>query len=319
MAMRKNLMWKIVLFIVVLLRYSVAQAAGKETKSQEVPGLPFSIEDSLIRPLRQLVNKDMQLSLERHLKKNKKWSRLIAKKKMAVGLVDLSDPYKIKFARVNGAVMMYAASLPKLAVLLAAAQSLEDHTLKETPEVLHDMRIMISQSDNHAATRMIDRLGFERIKQVLTNPHYELYDPKNGGGLWVGKRFAKTGRRYPDPLMGISHGASVTQVCRFYYLLAMGKLVNRERSEQMLEILKDPELHHKFVNTLDKIAPTAELYRKSGTWRNWHADSALVWGTVWRRYIVAALVEDPNGEKILRDLIPVIEDILKTQDKITSN
>ena len=316
--MRKNLMWKLALLVVVLFGYSDAQTTDKETPVQEIPTLPFSLEDSQIRPLRQLVNKDMQQALEKQLQKNKAWAKLISRKKMAVGLVDLSDAYHVKFARVNGSVMMYAASLPKLAILLAAAQSLEDGTLKETPEVLHDMRIMISQSDNAAATRMIDRMGLERIDQVLTNPHYELYDPQKGGGLWVGKRFAKTGRRYPDPLMGISHGASVTQVCRFYYLLAMGKLVNRERSEQMLEILKDPELHHKFVNTLDKIAPAAELYRKSGTWRNWHADSALVWGTVWRRYIVAALVEDPNGEKILRDLIPVIEEILKSQDNITS-
>jgi beta-lactamase class A len=316
--MFKHLMWKLVLLVAVLLGYSNAQITDEETRDQETPALPFSLEDSRIRPLRQLVNKDMQQALEGRLQKNKAWAKLISKKKMAVGLVDLSDPYNVKFARVNGAVMMYAASLPKLAILLAAAQSLQDGTLTETPEVLHDMRIMISQSDNAAATRMIDRMGLERIDQVLMNPHYELYDSKKGGGLWVGKRFAKTGKRYPDPLMGISHGASVTQVCRFYYLLAMGKLVNRERSEQMLEILKDPELHHKFVNTLDKIAPEAELYRKSGTWRNWHADSALVWGTVWRRYIVAALVEDPNGEKIMRELIPIVEEILKSQDNITS-
>lgn len=316
--MRKKSMWKMALLVVVLFRYLDAQTPNKGTQDPEIPALPFSLEDSQIHPLRQLVNKNMQQSLEKQLKKNRKWARLIAKKKMAVGLVDLSDSYHVKFARVNGDVMMYAASLPKLAILLAAAQSLEDGTMKESPEVLHDMRIMISQSDNAAATRMIDRMGLERIDDVLTNPHYELYDPQRGGGLWVGKRFAKTGRRYPDPLMGISHGATVTQVCRFYYLLAMGKLVNRERSEQMLEILKDPELHHKFVNTLDKIAPTADLYRKSGTWRNWHADSALVWGTVWRKYIVAALVEDPNGEKIMRELIPVVEEILKSQNRITS-
>lgn len=308
----------LVLLVVVLFGYSNTQTTDKETQDQQIPVLPFSLEDSRILPLRQLVNKDMQQALEKQLQKNKAWAKLISRKKMAVGLVDLSDPYNVKFARVNGSVMMYAASLPKLAILLAAAQSLEDGTLEETPEVFHDMRIMISQSDNAAATRMIDRMGLERIDQVLTNPHYELYDPKKGGGLWVGKRFAKTGKRYPDPLMGISHGASVTQVCRFYYLLAMGKLVNRERSEQMLDILKDPELHHKFVNTLDRIAPKAELYRKSGTWRNWHADSALVWGTVWRRYIVGALVEDPNGEKIMRELIPVVEEILKSQDHVNS-
>ena len=280
--------------------------------------LPFSIPDEKIVPLRQLVDEDLQKKLEASLKKNKTWTKLIKKKKMAVGLVDVSDPYHVKFARVNGSEMMYAASLPKLAILLAAAQALEDGSLAESPQVLDDMHEMIGQSDNRAATRLIDLLGFARIESTLTDTKYELYDPEYGGGLWVGKRYAKKGKRYPDPIMGLSHGASVTQVCRFYYLLAMGKLVNRHRSEQMLSILADPELHHKFVITLDQLAPQAKLFRKSGTWRNWHSDSILVWGPVWRRYILVALIEDKNGEKILRQLVPVIENVLKTKSEARS-
>ena len=275
------------------------------------PDLPFHIPDDKIVPLRTLIDKDLQKRLETVLKKNKTWAKLLGKKKMAVGLVDISDPYHVKFAQVNGDEMMYAASLPKLAVLLAAMQSLEDGSVRETDKVLQDMREMISQSDNQAATRLIDKLGFEKIEHVLTDPRYELYDPDHGGGLWVGKRYAKKGKRFPDPLMGLSHGASVTQVCRFYYLLAMGKLVNPERSAQMLAVMADPELHHKFVNTLDHLAPEAKLYRKSGTWRNWHSDSILVWGPVWRRYILVALLEDKNGEKILRELVPSVENVLK--------
>lgn len=281
------------------------------------PDLPLSVTNSPIRPLRQLLNRDFQRSLEYNLKQNKVWARLISKKKMAVGLVDINNPADVKFARINGNVMMYAASLPKLAILLAAFQSFEDGTLKETNEVLEDLRIMISVSDNEAATRLIDLLSFEKIESVLTNPRYELYDTRRGGGLWVGKRYAKAGKRYPDPLRGLSHGATVTQVCRFYYLLAMGRLVNRERSKQMLEILADPELHHKFVNSYDQITSDAKLYRKSGTWRKWHSDSVLIWGPVWRRYIVAALVEDLDGEHILRDLIMTIDNLMKSQMNIT--
>lgn len=287
-------------------------------QSSVEPDLPFSVPEDQIRPLRQLLNSDLQKSLEKHLKQHKVWARLIAKKKMAVGLVDISHPDNVRFARVNGNVMMYAASLPKLAILLAAFQAIEDGTLEETRKVSDDMRIMISQSDNPAATRMIDRLGLKKIESVLTDPRYELYDTRWGGGLWVGKRFAKYGKRYPDPVTGLSHGATVTQVCRFYYLLAMGRLVNRERSKQMLDILSDPEIHHKFVNTFDDIVPDAKLYRKSGTWKQWHSDSVLVWGPVWRRYIVAALIEDPNGEHILRDLVLTVEEVLKSQSQVQS-
>jgi len=277
------------------------------------PELPLAVPSAHIRPLRDSVDPAMQKRLEARLKSDKTWARLIANGKMAVGLVDLSDPERIRFARVNGDRMMYAASLPKLAILLAAADGLERGTLQESPQVLDDMQQMIRVSDNGAATRMIDRIGFDSIAAVLQNPDYELYDPEHGGGLWVGKAYAKRGKRYPDPLMGISHGASVTQVCRFYYLLAMGRLVSRERSVQMLEMLRDPQLHHKFVNTYDRLAPGAVLYRKSGTWKTYHADSVLVWGPVWRRYIVVGLIDDRNGEQILRNLVPAVESVLESR------
>ena len=41
-----------------------------------------------------------------------------------------------------------------------------------------------------------------------------------GGGLWVGKRYAAAGKRLPDPMNGLSHGATVEQVSRF--LLPLG-------------------------------------------------------------------------------------------------
>ena len=282
-------------------------------------GLPFTIDQNQVKPLRQLLNPQLQKNLDTVLRSNKKWNYLISRKKMAVGLVDISDPQNIKFARVNGDVMMYAASLPKLAILFAAYQAFEDSSLEETPEILDDIHLMIARSDNAAATRMIDCIGFTKIQKTLMDPKYELYDMKRGGGLWVGKRYAKTGVRIPDPLMGISHGATVTQVCRFYYLLAIGRLINRERSIQMLEMLVDPELHHKFVNTYDHLVPDAKLYRKSGTWQKWHADSVLIWGPVWRRYILTALVESEDGESICRNLIPSVESVLRNMDTKTIN
>ena len=69
------------------------------------------------------------------LGQNKLWQSLINKKRMAVGVVDLSDPLQPRFARVNGRTMMYAASLPKIAILLAAYVCFEDGTLQETPEI----------------------------------------------------------------------------------------------------------------------------------------------------------------------------------------
>ena len=124
--------------------------------SEVDPDLPFSIDDTHIKPLHQLVDKKLQDGLEKQINKNKTWQGLVRRKRMAVGVVDISDPYNARFARLNGDHMMYAASLPKLAILLAASQALEEGSLKETPEILDDMRMMISRSDNESATRMID-------------------------------------------------------------------------------------------------------------------------------------------------------------------
>ena len=95
---------------------------------------------------------------------------------MAVGIVDLRNTNEPRFARINGNHMMYAASLPKIAILLAAMDAIEKGELKETQDVKTDMRLMISKSDNHAATRMIDRLGYAKIANVMTSEKYELYD-----------------------------------------------------------------------------------------------------------------------------------------------
>ncbi len=282
--------------------------------------LPIQIPDSEIKQLPSLLNKSLQSNLERELKSNPEWKKLIIEKKMAVGVVDLSNPDNTRFARINGNHMMYAASLPKIAILLAAMDAIDKGELKENQAVKDDMRLMISKSNNEASTRMIDRVGYKKLEDVMTDPKYAFYDEHNGGGLWVGKRYGSGGDTNREPLKNLSHAATVTQVCRYYYLLANGKLVNEKRSKQMLGIMENPELHHKFVNTLDQIAPKARLFRKSGSWRTFHSDSILVWGDdPDRRYILVALIDDANGEQIIRDLVKPIEKVLKKRISLASN
>ena len=291
-------------FLLLLLSIATVLSAQDE--------LPLNLPE--YKPLRSLVNLTLEADLTKALEANPEWASLIKQKRLAVGLVDLKDPFNVRFARVNGNEMMYAASLPKIAILLAAMDALEKGELEETEEVFREMNRMICNSNNQSSTHMIDLLGYDKIEEVLTDPQYELYDEEYGGGLWVGKRYAASGAKNPDPIKGLSHAATVSQVCRFYYLLAMGKLVNWERSKQMLEIMDDPALHHKFVNTLDQVAPNADVYRKSGSWRSYHSDSVLVWGEdARRRYILVALTEATDGEQIIRKLVKIAEEVLDIQ------
>jgi len=298
----------IYLIVTVLLSCNSGMDKAPSGLSDDM-SLPFSIESEEVKPLYTFSDDELQKELEQLVNKQPHWKSLVAEKKMAVGLVVLNDTSHIKFARINGDDIMYAASLPKIAILLATMDAIEKGEIKETDAIHSDMRKMIALSDNEAATRLIDLLGFEKIEKVLTDPEYLLYDEEHGGGLWVGKRYAKTGSRYPEPIKGISHAATVNQVCRFYYLLVNGQLVSKQRSAQMLDIMQDPELHHKFVNSIEKVAPKAKLFRKSGTWHDYHADSILVWGPN-RKYILVALTEASDGEKILRDLALKVDNTL---------
>lgn len=266
--------------------------------------------DGEIDVITDLYCDDLQAELETEIFKNKTWKKLIDSKRMSIGIVDLSDVNDIQYAGLNDDHMMYAASLPKIAVLLAAMDAIDKGQLANSVKIQKDMRAMISKSNNQATTRMIDRVGYEKIEEVLRMPKHKLYDEEVGGGLWVGKRYAAGGRRYPDPLKGLSHAATTRQVCSFYYQLAMGNLVNETRSKQMLNIMENPGLHHKFVNTLDRIAPKARLFRKSGSWKNYHSDSVLVWGPE-RKYILVALIDNELGEQIIRDLVIPLEKVMK--------
>lgn len=301
---------KLAVFRVLFLVFTLAFVLPIDAQQE----LPIESSD-LVVPIKQLQDTELQQLLETEVCNNNKWSQLVAKKKMSIGIVDLSDLNNIRYAGLNDDVMMYAASLPKIAILLAAMDAIEKGELEDTPEIQKDLKLMISKSNNQASTRMIDRLGYEKIEEVLRGPRHKLYDENVGGGLWVGKRYAAGGRRYPEPLKGLSHAATTRQVCSFYYQLALGNLVSAESSAQMLEIMKDPALHHKFVNTLDKIAPKAKLFRKSGSWKSYHSDSVLVWGPK-RKYIMVALIEDNYGEQIIRNLVLPLEKVLKKSKSI---
>ena len=271
--------------------------------------LPISISDNAVQQLEDLQDQDLQNTLENILHSNSHWVQLSKNKSLSIGIVDMLDPMHSRFAAINGNTMMYAASLPKIAVLLASEDAIERGKLEETHQVRQDMRMMIAKSSNEAASRMIERVGIKQIAAVLQDPCYNLYDKQNGGGLWVGKPYGRGSARIGDPLKNLSHAASVMQVCKYYYMLAFGQLVSEDRSKDMLDLLSDPELHHKFVSVLDRVAPEAKVYRKSGTWENWHADSALVWDKN-RRYIVVALAEDAGGETMLRELMLKIDKAL---------
>jgi beta-lactamase class A len=230
-------------------------------------------------------------------------------KRFAVSVVDVTDPEHPRYAGVNDTVMMYAASLPKIAILLAGFERIKQGALAYTPS-MREMFIRIARySSNTDASRAVHLIGFETIANILTSTRYRFYDPTLNGGLWVGKAYGGPADYWKrDPLHNLSHGATTLQTARFFTLLAQEKLVDPETSRELKLVLSQPGIRHKFVKGLDGV-PGVSIYRKSGTWRNWHADAALIEAN-GKRYVAAALTEDPQGGRMLEQLIGGVHAII---------
>jgi beta-lactamase class A len=244
--------------------------------------------------------------------------KAVNNKKLSVVLVDITRLDKPRVAAVNGDEMQYAASLPKIAILLGAFVEIEQGEMKLDQDTRESLTRMIRVSSNQDATRMLNRVGKNRLLDILQSTKFHLYDPKVNGGLWVGKEYGKSAAYQRDPLHNLSHGATAMQTARFYYLLETGQLVGPRLTREMKSMLGNPGIHHKFVKGLADY-PDAKIYRKSGSWRQWHADSAIV-EAEGHKYIIVALAEDPNGGTWLSRLIqPVHQFMVPTRLASTSH
>ncbi len=195
--------------------------------------------------------------------------------RLALALVDVSRADAPRLAMLNGDEMMYAASLPKIAILLGALAEVERGRIALDDKLLGAMTNMIRFSSNVDATRVLEWVGEERLLQILQSQRFRFYEAEGKGGLWVGKAYGQQAAYRRDPVHNLSHGATVFQVARLYYLLANDALFSPPLNALMKETLSNPGIRHKFVRGLDS-RPGARIFRKSGTWRNFHADSALV-------------------------------------------
>jgi len=230
----------------------------------------------------------------------------IEQKRIGIVLVDITDPKRPRVAEFNGDVMLYAASLPKLAILLGALVEVERGKLELDDELRGALNRMIAESSNVDATAVLQRVGFNNLANILRSRRYRLYDPERNGGLWVGRDYGGGTLWRRDPLHAISHGATAMQTARFYYLAATGRLLEPSLNEALLDILSESAIPHKFVKGLDEVNPEATIYRKSGTWKQYHADSGIIVADNYS-YILVAITRSTRGAELLERLIVVAE------------
>ena len=261
--------------------------------------------------LHESIDPALQSGLEASLRKEvgPEFLEALDEKQASVVLVDITHLDHPKVAAINGDEMMYAASLPKIAILLGAFVEVERGKLVLDDQTRAACTRMIRSSSNEDASVILKRVGMENLAEILQSDRFRLYDPGFNGGLWVGKDYSDAPVWKGDPLHQISHGATAMQTARFYYLLFTNRLVSPELTEEMKKILSEPALNHKFVKGLEG-RPDAKIYRKSGTWENWHADSGVIVHADFK-YIIVALSHLPQGGEKLSRLAAVVDDLMK--------
>ncbi len=202
----------------------------------------------------------------------------------------------------------YAASVAKIAILLAFFQLRPDETATLDSITQNELGLVIKSSSNELAAKFSRLLGLKQIQQVLERYHF--YDAQRGGGLWIGKHYGESGERIGSPTSDHSHAATVRQLLRFYVLLEQGRLVSPEASAKMRDIFASPEIRHddiKFVKGLN--GRNLSLLRKWGSWEDWLHDTAIIIGP-GRHYILVALTHHSRGDDYLVALAGAVDDLM---------
>jgi beta-lactamase class A len=264
-------------------------------------------------------DKDFHQALETALKKEFRgeYAQAIENKKAAFVVVDITDLQHPRVAGVNPDVMLYAASMPKIAILLGAFVKIENGEISLNDETRAELTRMIRKSSNKDATAVLNRVGIEDLAEILQSEKYRLYDPEHNGGLWVGRDYSGGPVWKRDPLHNISHGGTAMQVARFYYLAVTGRLVSEQYFAEFAEIMSKPGIQHKFVKGIKEFNPDAKIYRKSGTWKEFHADSGVIVDKEnGYQYIIVALVEHSNGAEGLARFAAVVDETMDSMHRV---
>jgi beta-lactamase class A len=227
----------------------------------------------------------------------------------AAGVLDLTHQ---RLAMIRPDAIEYAASVPKVGILLAYFATHPDAATNLDPTTRHELGLMAKASDNEMASKFSHEIGLRKIQEILNG--YHLYDKDHGGGIWVGKHYGKGDERYGDPIADDSHAATVRQLLRYFLWLEQGKLVSPDASRTMREIFESPDIPHDQIKFVKGLAGRdVQIIRKWGTWQDWRHDCAVVTagGAGGRHYILVALTRHPNGDAYLEALAPAVDDLMK--------
>jgi beta-lactamase class A len=300
-----------------------AQKKKKEDKVYTIVGEENKLGYTKTLEMETLVNKAAQETLKKFADKGFKEENL------SITLIDLSNPQIQRGASFRGNEKVYPASVVKMFYMVAVHQWLQDGKIKMTDELNRAMREMIVDSWNEPTQYIVDVLTGTTSGPELPPAEMKKWAYRRNA---VNRYFASLGfeninvcqKTYCEDAYGREQAfrdkgknrnmLTTDAVARLLSEIVMGKAVTKERSAQMMELMKrdfagksnDPDDQaHGFTGIALKEG--MKLWSKAG------------WTSTTRHD--AAFIEMPNGVKFVlvtfttnfaneREIIPTVASVV---------
>ena len=253
------------------------------------------------------------------------WKPALATNQLAVTVVDLGRPEAPQFASYRGREVIYPASVIKLFYLAAAHRWMEDGKIQDTPELRRAMRDMIVESYNEATHYVIDVLTGTTSGPELSDAELKTWwERRNAVNRWIaGLGYPASVNASKKPWCEGPYGRETQAIrafkpksnqltteatARIVTEIALGRMVSRERSRQMLELMsrdftgptKDPEDQAHGYSGI-ALKPGMKLWSKCGLTSDTRHDAALVELPDGHRWVIVTFTTNHSEE---RNLIP---------------
>lgn len=179
-----------------------------------------------------------------------------------------------------------SASLIKLFIMATAFEEIGQGRLNKS-EVIDDIKIMINRSDNDAANRLIDKLGFNKINNYMIVNGYNSTEIHR--------------KMLEEPTNGDNY-TSTMDVGNLLEKMYRGTCVNQDASKEMIEILKTQTRKEKIPAGVPDGVETAN---KTGELSDVENDAAIVYKN-GAHYILVVMSNDVSDTAAARNNIKEI-------------
>lgn len=253
---------------------------------------------------------------------------------LAITLIDLREPTTFKSGSFHGDQPIYPASVVKLFYMAYAQRLMEDGKLQDSPELRRGLHDMIVDSTNDATGYILDCITGTMSGPELSPDELKTWGEKRNvvnrffadlgfTGLNVNQKTWNEGpygreRQFLGPNYENRNKLTTNSTSRLLAEIALGEFVTKERSAQMMEILKrdvknnDDSQSVNFSGAALKDIANVKLFSKAGWTSTARHDTAYIETPDGKRFVLTVFTTGVANEKeIIPNVVRVVLEGLK--------